>query len=138
LDFCGIFAISVDASLLRRTVATARTVTISGPRRARETHAEPRKLREGSQFYRPDFILSPWQCEGNHAGKEFFIIVNPLLTMKTTGRAADGRRMMAVELRPRCGRSPLRTRRGADAVTALLTIAAFAGRKLPPGGPAFT
>jgi hypothetical protein len=31
---------------------------------------------------REDFILSSWQSEGNRSGKDFLIIVNPLLTKK--------------------------------------------------------
>ncbi|MGB7276719.1 MAG: hypothetical protein WBD15_03085 [Pseudolabrys sp.] len=34
-----------------------------------------------SPIYRPALILSPWQHERNHAGKDFFIIVNRLLTI---------------------------------------------------------
>jgi hypothetical protein len=34
-----------------------------------------------SPIYRPARILSPWQHERNHAGKDFFIIVNRLLTI---------------------------------------------------------
>ena len=75
LDFCGMFAISVVASLLRRTIAAARTVTISGPRHERG-NLRSRGLPRMHPFYRSAFILSPWQCERNRAGKEFFIIVN--------------------------------------------------------------
>jgi hypothetical protein len=32
-------------------------------------------------FNRGQIILSAWQCERNHGRKEFFIIVNCLLTM---------------------------------------------------------
>src|SRR4029078_755061 len=41
-----------------------------------EAAAEP----PTSPIYRPALILSPWQHEKNHAGKDFFIIVNRLLT----------------------------------------------------------
>jgi hypothetical protein len=34
-----------------------------------------------SPIYHPALILSPWQHERNHAGKDFFIIVNRLLTI---------------------------------------------------------
>src|SRR5262249_26464208 len=34
-----------------------------------------------SPIYRPAVILSPWQHERNYAGKDFFIIVNRLLTI---------------------------------------------------------
>ena len=34
-----------------------------------------------SPICRPALILSPWQHERNHAGKDFFIIVNRLLTI---------------------------------------------------------
>jgi len=33
-------------------------------------------LTRSSPILSPVTILSPWQCERNHAGKDFFIIVN--------------------------------------------------------------
>ena len=48
LDFCGLFAISVVASLLRRTIAAARTVAISGPRHERGNLSEPRNAAQAA------------------------------------------------------------------------------------------
>ena len=80
-DFCGIFAISVVASSLRRTCRR-------GPNRHDRWKAEAchergtvRPQSRKLPVYRPIVILSPWQCERNHAVKDFFIIVNRLLTI---------------------------------------------------------
>ena len=56
-----------------------------------------------TSIYRPAGILSPWQCERNHAGKDFLIIVNRLLTIANEARFPTGRVIMAAELRPLCG-----------------------------------
>ena len=44
--------------------------------RAREPPDGAEKLSARAPFYPQAFILSPWQCERNRSGKEFFIIVN--------------------------------------------------------------
>jgi hypothetical protein len=73
-------------------------------------------------------ILSPWQYERNRGGKEFFIIVNRLLTMMIAmePRAAlDPVRAFAPimddKLRPRCGRAGAVGVPSAVAFTAALT-----------------
>jgi hypothetical protein len=76
------FAMSIVALLLRWTVAAA-------PKR----RAAPNELASLAELAGADkkplparfdplfFILSPWQYERNRGGKEFFIIVNRLVTM---------------------------------------------------------
>src|SRR5690242_16522999 len=77
----GIFAISVVASSLRRTVAAARTVRIDRGIAPRKRHPLRLPTPPTSPIYRPAFILSSWQHERNNAGKDFLIIVNRLLTI---------------------------------------------------------
>ena len=65
LDFCGLFAISVVASLLRWTIAAAAN---HHDQRAAPRAREPPDLRKScppAPFYPQVFILSPWQCERN-------------------------------------------------------------------------
>src|SRR5450830_218105 len=82
-DFCGIFAISVVASSLRRTVAD-RTIILRGPLHERWN---VRSRGHNHALYRRPAILSAWHCERSRDGKDFFIIVNFLLTMTFPARA---------------------------------------------------
>src|SRR4029079_2626901 len=69
-----------------------------------EAAAEP----PTSPIYRPALILSPWQHERNHAGKDFFIIVNRLLTIANGASAIfipldnGGRNRAALRLNTSC------------------------------------
>jgi hypothetical protein len=100
---------SVVASLLRWTIAAARDVAV-GSRHERGNHRNGAESVRTSPLYPSVCILSPWQYERNRSGKEFFIIVNRLLTMivALAPRAAlDPVRALAPimddKLRPRCG-----------------------------------
>jgi hypothetical protein len=74
--FCGVFAISVVASSLRRTVAAARTVTITGERHApRQVRSRPLRCKHPRSIaQRPSYRLG--NAKETTAGKDFFIIVN--------------------------------------------------------------
>ncbi len=79
--FCGLFAISVAASSLRRTVASARTVTIT-----EEGHApslaplRPLRCKHPRSIAR-QLSYRLGNAKETTAGKDFFIIVNRLLTI---------------------------------------------------------
>ena len=87
----GLFAISVVASLLRRTIE-ARPVTLDGSRlRARKSQGP--RVPANHAFISAPAILSAWHYERNREIKDFFIIVNLLLTM--TFAAPECRRITA-------------------------------------------
>lgn len=79
-DVLGDFAMSVVAPSLRRICHRCPNCLdkneVMPERRHRYGHRAA-----SSPIYRPVIILSPWQRERNHAGKDFLIIVNRLLTI---------------------------------------------------------
>ncbi len=86
LDFCGIFAISVVASPLRRT---CRRGPNRNDKQGHAADATPQRRRAArSPNDRPNIILSPWQTERNHGGNDFFTIVNRPLTIAKAGARA--------------------------------------------------
>ena len=98
-DLLGNFAMSVVAPSLRRTC-----------RRCPNRHDKSAVMPEGrhrygccaesSPIYRLMIILSPWQCKRNYAGKDFFIIVNRLVTIANAVPPRRECAMMAAQLRP--------------------------------------
>jgi hypothetical protein len=53
-----------------------------------------------SPIYHLVIILSPWQRKRNYAGKDFFIIVNRLVTIANAVPPRRECAMMAAQLRP--------------------------------------
>jgi hypothetical protein len=79
--FCGVFAISVVASSLRRTVAAARTVTIARERHATsQTPLRPPRCKHPRSIAR-QLSYRLGNAKETTALKDFFIIVNRLLTI---------------------------------------------------------
>ena len=87
-DFCGIFAIRSSprhyAGQLRPEPSTC------AGRATSAVTLRSRGCRKHRLYRRPD-ILSAWHCERNRAGKDFFIIVNFLLTMTFPAPPGAGR-----------------------------------------------
>jgi hypothetical protein len=103
--FCGVFAISVVASSLRRTVAAARTVRIAGERHA-TSQARSRPLR--CKHPRSIALQSSYRlgnAKETTAVKDFFIIVNRLRTIANVVHSPAAGPFLTVGLRPRCGQT---------------------------------
>ena len=79
--FCGVFAISVVASSLRRTVAAARTVAIGRERHATsQTPSRPPRCKHPRSIARQSSYRLG-NAKETTAVKDFFIIVNRLRTI---------------------------------------------------------
>jgi HPt (histidine-containing phosphotransfer) domain-containing protein len=131
-DLLGNFAMSVVAPSLRRTC-----------RRCPNRHDKSAVMPEGrhrygycaasSPIYRLMIILSPWQRKRNYAGKDFFIIVNRLVTIANAVLPRRQCAIMAAELGRHTGKRLARLNHRLCDYTALTTIF-LVRRERPSGG----